>query len=125
MRAAIATQECTKVDAHFGWARHLMIFEVSAEGHRHIRTTSFHYGLVRDGKSGKLPPRLRALRGCDVVFVADVGPEGARELARNRILPLKTHAGQAITIALDALSQSLRSTRVPWLRKLQLRRTAP
>ena len=34
MKVAIATQDLARVDAHLGWARHLMIYEVSEEGWR-------------------------------------------------------------------------------------------
>jgi len=36
MRVAVATQDMARVDAHLGWARHLMIYEVSVEGYRYL-----------------------------------------------------------------------------------------
>ncbi len=108
MKVAIATQDLTRIDAHLGWARHLLFYEVSAEGYHLLRTASFSNGLVQDGNHSKLIPRLRALRGCALVFVADLGPEGEYGLARERVLPMRNFAGQPIAMALDALRDGLR-----------------
>lgn len=121
MRVAIATQDLARVDAHLGWTRHLMLYEVSAEGYRHLRTTSFNSGLHQDGDHGKLAPRLKALQGCSLVFVADVGPDGEMGLARQRVAPVRQFAGQPIALALDALRDGLRSNRSRWLRHEELR----
>lgn len=36
MKVAVASQDLTRVDAHFGWARHLMFYDVSPEGYHYI-----------------------------------------------------------------------------------------
>jgi len=121
MKVAIATQDLARIDAHLGWARHLMIYEVSDEGYRHLRTASFRSGLAQDGDHSKLAPRLRALKGCSLVFVAAVGPDGELGLARARIAPLRQFAGQPIAAALDALHLGLRANPPRWLRREQQR----
>lgn len=121
MRVAIATQDLARIDAHLGWTRHLMVYEVSAEGYRHLRTASFRTGLRQDGDHGKLEPRLKALAGCSLVFVADVGPDGERGLAGRRIAPMRQFAGQPIAHALDAVQDSLRRNRSRWLRREEQR----
>ncbi|MCR6630972.1 MAG: NifB/NifX family molybdenum-iron cluster-binding protein [Magnetospirillum sp.] len=121
MRVAIATQELARVDAHFGWARHLMFYEVSAEGYRHLRTASFGSGLLPDGDHGKLAPRLKEVEGCSLVFVVDVGPDGEHGLARQNIAPMRQFAGQPIAAALDALRDSLRANPSRWLRQQEQR----
>lgn len=121
MRVAIATQDLARIDAHLGWARHLMLYEVSAEGYRHLRTASFRTGLIQDGDHDKLAPRLRALAGCALVFVADVGPDGERALVQRRIAPVRHCAGQPVAVALDALRDRLRANNNPWLRREEQR----
>ncbi|MGE5476746.1 MAG: NifB/NifX family molybdenum-iron cluster-binding protein [Bacteroidales bacterium] len=121
MRVAIATQDLARVDAHLGWARHLMVYDVSAEGYRHLRTRTFHSGLAQDGDHGKLTPRVRALAGCTLVFVAAIGPDGERALAQRRVVPMRQFAGQPVAAALDALRDSLRRNASRWLRREELR----
>ncbi|MGE4279431.1 MAG: NifB/NifX family molybdenum-iron cluster-binding protein [Magnetospirillum sp.] len=119
MKIAIATQDMTHVDAHLGWARHLLIFDVSAEGYRYVATRAFRQGLAQDGDHDKLGPRIRALRGCSMVFVVDVGPEGEAGLARARVVPMRAYAGKPIVNALDALRDGLRRNPRGWLRREQ------
>lgn len=124
MRVAIATQDLARVDAHLGWARHLMVYDVSAEGYRHLRTASFRTGLAQDGDHDKLEPRFKALTGCSLVFVVDVGPDGEHGLAARRIAPMRQFAGQPIALALDALRDSLRRNPSRWLRREEQRSRA-
>lgn len=121
MQVAIATQDLARVDAHLGWARHFMFYEVSAEGYHHLRTQSFGQGLLPDGDHGKLTPRLQALRGCALVFVVDVGPDGEHGLARQNVAPMRQFAGQPIALALEALRDSLRANPSRWLRREEQR----
>ena len=121
MKIAIATQDLTHVDAHLGWARHLLLFDVTAEGYRYMGTRVFRQGLAQDGDHDKLAPRLRALRGCRMVFVVDVGPEGEAGLARAKVVPMRAYAGQPIVNALDALRDGLRRNPRGWLRREQQR----
>jgi nitrogen fixation protein NifX len=125
MRVGIATQDLARIDAHFGWTRHLMIYEVSAEGYRHLRTASFRQGLTPDGNHDKLLPRLKAVTGCTLVFVADIGPDGERGLARQKTAPMRQFAGQPIAVALEALRDSLRATPNRWLRHEEQKRRRP
>jgi nitrogen fixation protein NifX len=119
MKVAIATQDLARIDAHLGWARHLMFYEVSAEGWAYLGLASFDVGLVQDGDHGKLAPRLAALQGCALVFIAAVGPEGEGQLARARITPMRGFAGQPVAVALDSLSQGLRGRPPAWLRQCE------
>ena len=121
MNIGVATQDMTHVDAHLGWARHLLLFDVSAEGYRYLGTRAFRRGLVQDGSHDKLAARVKALRGCALVFVADVGPEGEASLARARVVPMRAYAGQPIVCALDALRDGLRRNPRGWLRREQQR----
>ncbi len=126
MRVAVATQDLARIDAHLGWARHLMIYEVSDEGYRYLGTECFTTGLRPDGDPSKLIPRLAAIAGCQLVFVADVGPDGEIGLARNKAVPIRQFAGQPIALALEALRDGLRGSAPAWLRRIeqQYRRAA-
>jgi nitrogen fixation protein NifX len=119
MKVAFATQDLARVDAHLGWARHLMVYEVSAEGWVHLDTVRFEAGLAADGDPAKLEPRLAALAGCALVFAAGIGDEGEHGCARMGIVPLRRFAGQPIVTALQALQDGLRGNAPPWLRRCE------
>jgi nitrogen fixation protein NifX len=119
MKVAIATQDLTRVDAHLGWARHVMIYEVDDQGYCYLDQASFP-AATQDGDHSKLAPRLQAVRDCQLIFVADVGPDGEFELARAKVVPIRQFAGQPIALALDALRDGLRAGRsAPWLRQAE------
>ncbi len=121
MKVAFATQDLARVDAHLGWARHLMVYEVSAEGWVHLDTASFAAGLSADGDPGKLEPRLAVLAGCALVFAAGIGEAGEGACARLGVVPLHRFARQPIAAALEALRDGLRGNAPPWLRRCEQR----
>ncbi|MBI3445087.1 MAG: nitrogen fixation protein NifX [Magnetospirillum sp.] len=120
MKVAIASQDLTRVDAHLGWARHLMIYEVNEEGYCFLGLSAFADGR-EDGDHDKLVPRLGVLEGCQLVFVTDVGPDGERGLARNRIIPIRKFAGESVASALEALRDGMRGQAPLWLRQAEQR----
>ncbi len=120
MRVAIATQDLARIDAHLGWARHLMIYEVSEEGYHFLAAETFPAGR-QDGDHAKLGPRLEAMKGCGLVFLADVGPEGEHALGRAGLVPVLRFAGQPVAVALDALRDAMRGKATSWLRRAEQR----
>ncbi len=122
MKVAIATQDQVRVDGHFARARHLMIFDVQPEGSRHLRNHSFADVGQRKEAGHRLAARVRAVRGCSLVFVAAIGPEGERALSAIRALPIRRFAGHSTAATLDALRDTLRTTTTPWLRRHLMRR---
>lgn len=120
MKVAIATQDLVRVNAHLGWAAHLMFFEVSEEGYNFLATSSFPPAR-QDGDHDKLIPRLQALKGCNLLFAADIGPDGELGLAREQVVPIRQFAGLPVAAALDALRDGLRGHPPPWLRRIERR----
>ncbi|RAU21022.1 nitrogen fixation protein NifX [Paramagnetospirillum kuznetsovii] len=120
MKVAIATQDLARIDAHLGWTQHLMLYEVDEEGYCYLGLESFPTGR-QDGDHSKLAPRLKALEGCQLAFVADVGPDGELGLARGKVIPIRKFAGEPIATALDALRDGMRGRTPLWLRQAEQR----
>ncbi|KIL99474.1 Nitrogenase FeMo-cofactor carrier protein NifX [Paramagnetospirillum magnetotacticum MS-1] len=120
MKIAIATQDLARIDAHLGWARHLMIYEVDAEGYCYLDMATFPTGR-QDGDHSKLAPRLKAMEGCQLALVADVGPDGEFGLARTHVIPIRKFAGEPIALALEALRDGMRGQPPLWLRQAEQR----
>jgi nitrogen fixation protein NifX len=116
MKVAFATQDLTRIDAHFGWARHLVFYDVSPEGYRYLKLRDFG-PLREDGDEHKLVAKMRALKGCDLVFVSAVGPVAHAQLVRQRVHAMEQFAGKSIDEALAELQWILRSRPQPWLRR--------
>ena len=50
MKIAFATQDLKRVDAHFGWAKNIAIYEIGPQGHRFLEAVQFEGDLKEDGR---------------------------------------------------------------------------
>jgi nitrogen fixation protein NifX len=117
MKIAFATQDQQRVDAHFGWARHLAIYEIGPGGYAFVENVSFGEDLAEDGNEDKLAPKLAAIADCAIVYVAAIGGSAAARVVASKIHPVKVPAPEPILDILDKLQVVLQGTPPPWLRK--------
>ncbi|MBI3392043.1 MAG: nitrogen fixation protein NifX [Nitrospirae bacterium] len=117
MRVAFATQDLVTVNAHFGWARHVMIYEISPEGYAHVETHDFPGDLREDGDEDKLTPKIEAIEDCAILYVAAIGGSGAARVVARKIHPIKVKEPEPIAALLEKLRALLAGTPPPWIRK--------
>jgi nitrogen fixation protein NifX len=117
MKVAFATQDLQRVDAHFGWAKNLAIYEVSPEGHHFVEAVQFDGDLAEDGNEDKLAPKLAAIKDCAILYVAAIGGSGAARVVASNIHPVKVREPEVIGEILDKIQEVLRGNPPPWLRK--------
>lgn len=117
MKVAFTTQDMHSVDAHFGWAKNIAIYEVSPEGHQFVEAIQFDGDLKEDGNEDKLLPKIDAIRDCAIVYVAAIGGSAAARVVAAKIHPVKAVEGTPIGELLEKLQQVLQGTPPPWLRK--------
>ena len=58
MKIAFATQDQQRVDAHFGWAKYLAVYQIDAAGYQFVQSFPFGEDLAEDGNEDKLAPKL-------------------------------------------------------------------
>jgi nitrogen fixation protein NifX len=121
MKVAFATQDLKRVDAHFGWAKNIAIYEISPEGHRFLEAVQFDGDLKEDGNEDKLAPKLEAIKDCAILYVAAIGGSGAARVVAHKIHPVKVTQPEDIVGILDKLQGVLQGTPPPWLRKALLK----
>lgn len=117
MKVAFATQDTQRVDAHFGWAKQLAIYDVTPEGYHFVQTCHFGEDLAEDGNEDKLAPKLEAIRDCAILYVAAIGGSGAARVVALKVHPIKVPQPEPILDILDKLQEVLKGTPPPWLRK--------
>ncbi len=117
MRVAFATQDQQRVDAHFGWARHLAVYDIEPAGYAFVQDFGFGDDLAEDGNEDKLAPKLEAIKDCAIVYVAAIGGSAAARVVAHRIHPVKVNQPEPILDILDRLQEVLKGTPPPWLRK--------
>lgn len=117
MKVAFATEDQQRVDAHFGWAKHLAVYDVTPQGYRFVQDFGFGDGLAEDGDEDKLAPKLAAIADCAIVYVAAIGGSAAARVVAIRVHPVKVPQPRPIFDLLDKLQETLSGTPPPWLRK--------
>jgi nitrogen fixation protein NifX len=117
VKVAFATQDRQRVDAHFGWARHLAVYDVTPDGYSFVQDFAFGDELAEDGNEDKLAPKLAAIRDCAIVYVAAIGGSAAARVVAVKIHPVKVQQPEPILDILDKLQEVLKGTPPPWLRK--------
>ncbi|MGC8592577.1 nitrogen fixation protein NifX [Acidithiobacillus sp.] len=121
MKIAFATQDMKRVDAHFGWAKNVAIYEVTPDGHQFLEAIQFDGELAEDGNEDKLAPKLEAIKDCAILYVAAIGGSGAARVVAMKVHPIKVNEPESITDILNKLQVVLRDAPPPWLRKAMLK----
>ncbi|GGF85359.1 nitrogen fixation protein NifX [Azorhizobium oxalatiphilum] len=117
MKIAFATQDLKRVDAHFGWAKNIAIYEIGPEGHQFLEAIQFDGDLKEDGNEDKLGPKIEAIKDCAILYVAAIGGSGAARVVANNIHPMKVSQPEPIDELLVKLEGVLKGAPPPWLRK--------
>ena len=121
MKVAFATQDLKRVDAHFGWAKNIAIYEVTPKSHRLLEVVQFDGDLQEDGNEDKLAPKLDIIKDCAILYVAAIGGSGAARVVAHNIHPIKVSEPEVIADILVKLQAVLDGTPPPWLRKALLK----
>ena len=117
MKIAFATQDKVHVDAHFGWAKSIVTYDVTAKGHTFVDAFDFGDKLEEDGDEDKLAPKLDVVKDCAILYVAAIGGSGAARVVALKIHPIKVPQPEPIEDILVKLRDVLNGTPPPWLRK--------
>ncbi len=118
MKIAFTTTDRVHINAHFGWAEKIDVYEVSTEGYKFLETLTFTGDLKEDGNEDKLAPKLDALKDCTIVYVSAIGGSAAARLINQKVTPIKASSdADEIAEVLTQLVKTLNTNPPPWLRK--------
>ena len=121
MKIAFATQDLVRVDAHFGWANNIMVYDLTPQGHTWVETFTFGGELEEDGNEDKLAPKVEAVKDCAVLYVTAIGGSAAARIVASKIHPVKLKEPEPILEVLEKMRAVLNGTPPPWLRKALLK----
>ncbi len=121
MKVAFTTQDMQRVDAHFGWAKNIAIYDLSPEGHQFAEVIQFDGDLKEDGNESKLLAKIDAIRDCAILYVSAIGGSAAARVVAAKVHPVKVTQPESINELLDKLQKVLQGTPPPWLRKAMMK----
>src|SRR5271169_6229429 len=113
MKVAFSTQDLQRVDAHFGWAKNIAVYDVRADGYDFVETFRFDGDLQEDGNEDKLGPKIEAIQDCAILYVAAIGGSAAARVVAKKIHPIKVPQPESILDILDKLQAVLAGTPPP------------
>lgn len=122
VRIAFATHDLKTMDAHFGGARNLAIYSITADEVRFVEAIRFDVasnedGVHADSDEDRITPRVDALEGCALLFVLAIGGPAAAKVVGRRIHPVKLKQPEPIEQVIQRVQTMLRTSPPPWLRK--------
>lgn len=124
MKIAFTTSDHIHINAHFGWAREIDVYEISDQGYQLLETLKFDGDLKEDGNEDKITPKLEALVDCTIVYVLAIGGSAAARLIKKGVTPVKAKSeDEEILEVLNKLVQTLKGNPPPWLRKALQQKT--
>lgn len=121
LRVAIASRDGKALNAHFGFAERLMVYDVTRQTHRLVQVVT---SVSKDAKSGKageedgIAPKVAALAGCHVLFVLAIGPPAAARVIGANIHPIKIADAEPIGAVISRVQAMMNGEPPPWLRKV-------
>ena len=125
MKIAFATRDSIYINAHFGSAKKVDVYDVTSAGYEFLETIEFSGNLKEDGNEDKLTPKVAALHDCTIVYVSAIGGSAAKRLLGVKVTPLRAESeDEQITDVLGKLVQMLQGSPPPWLRKALQQRSS-
>lgn len=123
LRVAIATQDMKNLNAHFGSARRLAIYDVTPRDWAFVETVSFddvsdQSGSHRTDGDDKIAVKVEGLASCHLLFCLAIGGPSAAKVVAAGVHPVKMAAAQPIEAVLERTRDMLAGSPPPWLRKV-------
>lgn len=125
LKIAFATQDLHRVDAHFGSAPAIVIYEVGPSDYRFVEAVQFEQVSNQNGvhidepeSDDRIGAKVAAITGCAMLFSLAIGGVAAARVVNNKVYPLKLPQPEAITDVIGRVQTMMNGTPPPWLRKL-------
>lgn len=122
LRVAIASNDLEMLDAHFGSARKVVIYDVWRSGARFVAVHEFSTATEQKGRhdeiEDRIGPKVEALAGCALVFALAVGGPTAARLVRAGTHPVKRREPEPISAVIRQVQVMLAGNPPPFLRKI-------
>jgi nitrogen fixation protein NifX len=120
LRVAIASQDGVSMNAHFGSARHFLVYEVTRTSSRLLERISFETVTGESGEHREDAPlgaKIAAIGGCNLLFVLAIGGAAASKVVQARIHPVKLAEPEPVEQVISKVQALMIGTPPPWLRK--------
>ncbi|WP_150269555.1 nitrogen fixation protein NifX [Paenibacillus tepidiphilus] len=117
MKVAFATNDGSRVNAHFGQATLFAVYNVTKQGGELLEMRRIPAVLNQD-EAGKIDSRIEAVGDCTLIFIMQIGASAAARVTRRKIMPVKVPMGSPIDEQVKRLVEMLQGKPPMWLAKV-------
>jgi nitrogen fixation protein NifX len=121
VRVAIASRDGKALNAHFGFAEKLMVYDVTPRTHRLVQVVTSvaddSRSRTAESEDDAIGPKVAALAGCDLLFVLAIGPPAAAKVIRANIHPIKVKDPEEIETVIARVQTMMNGEPPSWLRR--------
>jgi nitrogen fixation protein NifX len=117
VKVAFATDDGTRVNAHFGQSPMFAVYNVTKNGGELLELRRLPVLLNQD-EAGKIDSRLEAVSDCTLIFIMQIGASAAARVTRRKIMPVKVPFGSPIEDQVKRLAEMLQGKPPMWLAKV-------
>ncbi|UQZ33197.1 nitrogen fixation protein NifX [Paenibacillus sp. PK3_47] len=117
MKVAFATDDGSRVNAHFGQSPMFAVYNVTKNGGEFLELRRLPVVLNQD-EAGKIDSRLEAVSDCTLLFIMQIGASAAARVTRRKIMPVKVPHGSPIEEQVKRLAEMLQGKPPMWLAKV-------
>jgi nitrogen fixation protein NifX len=126
MKVAFATTDGISVNEHFGRAGMFAIYELNNSGYSFLETRRFSEGrdsAIEETKGmgrvhdERVENKVERISDCKIIYLTEIGGPSAARLVRKGIMPVKVKEPVSIEESMLKLSETIRNSPPPWLKK--------
>ncbi|WP_310829975.1 nitrogen fixation protein NifX [Paenibacillus pedocola] len=117
MKVAFATDDGSRVNAHFGQSPMFAVYNVTKNGGDLVELRRLPVVLNQD-EAGKIESRLETVGDCTLIFIMQIGASAAARVTRRKIMPVKVPFGSPIDEQVKRLVEMLQGKPPMWLAKV-------
>ncbi len=126
MKVAFATTDGITVNEHFGRAGMFVIYELNSSGYSLLELRRFSDGrdTAVEGTKGmgkihdeQVENKVDRISDCKIIYLTEIGGPSAARLARKGIMPVKVKEPVGIAESILKLSETIKNSPPPWLKK--------
>ncbi|WP_339311384.1 nitrogen fixation protein NifX [Paenibacillus sp. FSL M7-0896] len=117
MKVAFATDDGSRVNAHFGQSPMFAVYNVTRAGAELVELRRLS-AVPNQDEAGKIDSRLDSVGDCTLIFIMQIGASAAARVTRRKIMPVKVPPGSPIQEQLKRLVEMLQGKPPMWLAKV-------
>lgn len=120
IKIAFASKDNIHVNQHFGWCEKFYVYEV--DGDNYSLLEEIDSSLKKEEEVEKLTYKIECVEGCDIIYVAQIGPKAANMVQSAGIYPMRaSNEEEKIEDVIKSIQKMINGNAPLWLKRIILK----